>query len=160
MSKQINASVLRELLHYEPTTGVFTHKKKRQKVIVGQFAGCRKSNGYRKHQISGVTYLEHRLAWLYVTGAWPRGQIDHINGNRSDNRIANLRDVSVLENRQNLRHAQGAVGLLGVSKKRNKFHAEITVDYKRISLGSHPSAELAHSKYIEAKRQLHAGCTI
>lgn len=160
MKTELTASRLRELLHFDPETGVFTHREPRQRVVVGSRAGGLGTNGYRKHRVLGLTVSEHKLAWLYVTGEWPKGQIDHLNGKRDDNRIANLRDVPLRLNRQNLRKAQGQVGMLGVSKHHERFRAEIGLDYRRIRLGTFDTAEEAHQAYLTAKRQLHEGCTI
>lgn len=161
MKYELTAARLRELLHYDTETGVFTHiATKRQRVIAGNVAGSTAQNGYRKHRIDGGTYSGHRLAWLYVHGEWPKRWIDHINGDRSDNRIANLRDVSALVNRQNMRVATGAVGLLGVSRHHRQYRAEIGHNYKNIVLGTFDTPEEAHAAYVQAKRRLHAGCTL
>ena len=157
---ELTAARLRELLHFDPETGIFTHRKARQKVVVGSRAGGPKTDGYRKHRICGLTVNEHRLAWLYVYGEWPKGQIDHINGIRDDNRIANLRDVTAQVNRQNMRLARGVTGFLGVSMHHKQFRAEIGHNYKAIVLGTFSTAEEAHQAYLAAKRQLHEGCTI
>lgn len=156
----LTAARLREILHYDPSTGAFTHMEAKQRVIVGSVAGSDATNGYRKHKSEGVTYRGHRLAWLYVHGAWPNGQIDHINGDRSDNRIANLRDVSVKTNRQNMRKSISATGLLGVYRRGDRYRAEIGDDYRTVRLGSFDTPEEAHAAYLEAKRKLHEGCTI
>jgi hypothetical protein len=156
----LTAARLRELLHYDPETGIFTHIARRQSVVVGTVAGNNAPNGYRKHKIEGRSYTGHRLAWLYLHGDWPVGDVDHINGIRHDNRIANLRDVSRKTNRENMRVAHGAVGLLGVSIKGKKFRADIGVDNKNVMLGIFDTPEEAHAAYVHAKRQFHAGCTI
>ena len=99
-----------------------------------------------------------------MTGRWPQKSIDHINGDGSDNRWANLRDVDQKTNAQNLReaHADNKAGLLGVHKGRKyaRWKAAIYVDGKTKKLGLFESAEAAHAAYVEAKRLLHAGCTI
>jgi hypothetical protein len=98
-------------------------------------------------------------------GKWPEGEIDHINGNKADNRICNLRDVDRSTNQQNAKKAQSnnkSAGLLGVSlhKSRNKFRAQITYDKKRHHIGYFDTAELAYAAYLSEKRRRHAGCTI
>lgn len=148
---------LRQLLNYDPQTGVFTHACRKKRVRLGSVAGTLEVKGYWKHRIDGETHRGHRLAWLYFYGEWPAGHIDHINGNRSDNRIANLRDVTALENRQNIRKANSATGFLGVYKLRDKFVALIGHQYKNIRLGAFDTAEEAHEAYLTAKRRLHAG---
>ena len=108
--------------------------------------------------------LAHRLAWALHTGDWPKGDIDHINGDESDNRLANLRDVSKSINQQNKRRPRtdNKVGLLGVSwhARGRKWRAQITVQGTRMYLGLFTTPDAAHAAYLEAKRMLHPGCTI
>ena len=111
-----------------------------------------------------IEYLGYRLAWLYVHGKLPDGDIDHINGKPSDDRIKNLRDVSRSVNLQNQRAARSnnSSGLLGVffQKTMNKWTSKIQLDWKTKSLGYFDTAEEAHAAYLKAKRELHEGCTI
>lgn len=158
----LNSTRLRELLDYNPTTGVFTWRvNRRGPARIGAVAG-RVNNGYCEVCVDMRRYLSHRLAWLYVHGNWPQGQIDHINGVRTDNRIENLRDVTVGENHQNKRRPQGANPYLGVTwhKGRQKWQAQIGVDGVKRVLGRFSTAEEARDAYLRAKRELHAGCTI
>lgn len=112
--------------------------------------------------IAGKEYVQHRLAWLYMHGRWPSGDIDHINGNRSDNRFSNLRDVATQTNSENRRCAQknNKAGLLGVTKRRNGYEARIRVLGRLIYLGLYDTPERAHEVFLQAKRERHAGCTI
>jgi hypothetical protein len=87
----LNAARLRELMHYEPETGRVVRRTATRGHRAGAVAGCTRRDGYQVISIDGYRYLAHRLAWLYVHGAWPDGDLDHINANPSDNRIANLR---------------------------------------------------------------------
>ena len=113
----LTAARLREVLDYDPSTGAFTNRIKRIGAIVGRQTGTVSRYGYTHIRIDGVTYRAHRLAWLYMNGAWPNHQIDHINGVRGDNRIANLRDLPEGLNQQNRRTGKvgSKSGLLGVS---------------------------------------------
>ena len=101
---------------------------------------------------------------LWITGAWPEHDVDHINGVRNDNRWSNLREVTRTVNIQNQRIAQtrNVAGLLGVSfeKARNKYKAGIVAGGKYHNLGRFNTAEEAHAAYLKAKRELHEGCTI
>ena len=161
----LTAARLREVLDYDPATGVFrwraaSHPNSR--VNVGCVAGYIESNGYRRIAIDRRRYLAGRLVWLNVAGEWPVGQIDHKNGIRDDNRFDNLRDVTCSKNSQNLRqaHSDSKTGLLGVHQHRGKFRADIQVDGKKRHLGYFATAEAAHAIYVEAKRRLHPTCTI
>ena len=89
---KLTAERLRERLHYDAGTGVFTRRVGSGHARTGEMAGSVHSTGYVRISIDGGKYTAHCLAWLYVHGVWPPDQIDHINGNRSDNRIANLRE--------------------------------------------------------------------
>lgn len=162
---QITADRGRELLIYDPETGVFTRRITAGKFLAGTIAGTESAVGYIYIGIDGMPRLAHRLAWMYVHGAWPADQIDHINGNKSDNRIANLRDVSRATNMQNLKGARKdnkSSGLLGVTFNRHagKFAAQITVEGKMRNLGLYGSPQEAHAAYLAEKRRVHHGCTI
>lgn len=98
----ITHSFVKELLHYDPETGIFRWKVAlTNSVGVGLVAGTLGSRGYWHIRIGGTTYASHRLAWFYVHGEWPTQVIDHIDRDRSNNRIANLRDVSLSDNNRN-----------------------------------------------------------
>jgi len=103
-----------------------------------------------------------RLAWLITYGKWPVNEIDHVDGNQQNNRIANLRDVPHRINMQNRKKAtrHNKCGFLGVTAIGRKWAAKITAGGKLTYIGLYPTPELAHAAYLEAKRQLHAGCTI
>jgi hypothetical protein len=154
----VTAKQLRALLEYCPATGTFTWRVKRNnRTKGGEVAGYITSFGYRRIEISGASYAAHRLAWLYVHGAWPRHQIDHINSDRADNRIANLRDVTPAVNCQNQKrsHAGSKVPFLGVYQRGKSYRAHISYNGKRRWVGTYATPELAHAAYIEAKRELH-----
>lgn len=161
----LTADRLRELLHYDPETGLFANNGTRHGVARGSPTGTLDaSNGYVKIGVCGRRYYAHRLAWFYVYGEWPENDIDHLNGVRSDNRIANLRAATRALNMQNLRRANenSSSGLLGVERIGNRgfWCARIGVFGKRVYLGCFNNPEDAHQAYLEAKRRLHPGCTI
>lgn len=95
---QLTHSLLLELFHYDPGTGVFTHKQGRNK---GEEAGWRNDDGYVYLTIKGTKYQAHRVAWYYATGSWPTFEIDHVDRVRDNNRIDNLRDVTHQVNAMN-----------------------------------------------------------
>ena len=150
---------LKELLHYDEDTGIFTRiKQVGSRGLVGDIAGSL-NHGYLQIMVDGEIYLSHRLAWLYVNGVWPKDQIDHIDGTRSNNRILNLREATMSENLQNLRKALSSnkTGLLGASwhKCRSKFQAQIVINRKKHHLGYFDNAQTAHHAYLKAKQKLH-----
>ena len=160
----ITQTELREVLTYHPETGRLVYKTNRGPMRSGARAGCLSFDGYRRIKIGGnrVPYLEHRLIFFWMTGWWPEDQVDHINGERDDNRWDNLRNATSSINQQNQRHAQkgSAVGVLGVKKHKNRFIARIYVDGMQRHLGIFDTKEEAHQVYLCAKRELHQGCTI
>jgi hypothetical protein len=155
-------------MDYTPETGELAWRvdPPRKKGFVGRVVGTRVSAGYLSVCIDGTTYLAHRLAWLHTHGRWPDGQIDHVNGDRTDNRLSNLRDVEQrvnLQNRRTVRGSKKSSALLGVfpaPSKKNPWASSIRVDRKKVHIGVFPTEEAAHAAYVEAKRRLHAGCTI
>lgn len=156
----LSASLLRELLDYDPATGVFTWRVTLSNVRpAGSVAGTIEGNGYCQIQIARVVHKAHRLAWLYVHGEWPQRDIDHKNGNRADNRIANLRPATRSQNLQNQHHARSdsRCGLQGVSLHQSgRWRARIqSADGKRRHLGFFDSPQEAHAAYLTAKRELH-----
>lgn len=136
----------------------------RGKARAGALAGSTAANGYQYIKLQGKGYLAHRVIWFFAHGVWPSGSLDHINGDRSDNRIANLREVSARGNAENMRRPGRAntSGFLGVSrvKESNRWLATIRANGRSISLGYFGTPEEAHATYVQAKRRLHAGCTI
>jgi hypothetical protein len=165
VDKLMTVDELRQAVSYDPETGVFIWTKKRcGRCRIGSKAGAQRLDGYIEIYIHGKTYKAHRLAWLYMNGEWPSHQIDHIDGDRANNRIKNLRDLTKVLNMQNQRRPQksNTSGYLGVSWQRAKckWEARISVGGVRHFLGTHPTAEDAYVAYLDAKRQLHGSCTI
>jgi hypothetical protein len=160
-----DATEVRRLLDYDAATGVFVWRVDRCKQVpAGTVAGSPSANGYSLIRFRGKTHYAHRLAWLHVYGRMPENDIDHLNGVRSDNRIANLRDVSRTVNMQNQRKARtnNRCGVLGVTRneKTGRCVAQIQADGRGRYLGSFGTPEEAHQAYLEAKRQFHIGATI
>jgi hypothetical protein len=154
-----------ELLAYDPDTGKFTWLKPpvgAHRVSASSIAGCIRRDGYRVIGLHGRDYKAHRLAFLLVTGAWPVGQVDHINGDKADNRWSNLRDVRPSVNRQNLRRATAGskTGLLGATPDCGRYRAQIELNGRAQYLGLFDTAEAAHAAYLKAKRQHHQGNTL
>ena len=156
MREALTHARLLEVLFYDKQTGVFTRKAS------GRVVGSDNGNGYLKISIDDTQHRAHRLAMYYVTGEWPTDQVDHIDGNRSNNVWVNLRQLNGQENTHNQRgpHKTGTTGFLGVRAHKGRFHAVIAVDRKRKHLGTFDTAESAHAAYVAAKRQNHSSCTI
>lgn len=120
------------------------------------------SDGYLCFGLGGKTYLAHRVVWLLTNGSWPTADVDHINGDRCDNRISNLRDVSRSVNLQNRKkpNRDNSSRFLGVSKNGNGFLARIKSAGKKLNLGTYETPQMAHAVYLDAKRRLHEGNTL
>ena len=163
-AKILTQARLKELLHYDPETGVFTR-------IIGIMSSPRAcagqvlkpgKNGRVAVKLDGKTYSGHRLAWLYVHGEWPALELDHRSGIPGENEIQNLRDVTHALNMQNVKCARrnSKTGVLGVVIKRGVPYAQISINGRTRTLGRHPSIEAAHAAYIKAKRENHPGNTL
>lgn len=147
-----------ELLRYEPESGLlFWLVRPCQRIPAGTAAGGMNAEGYRTVRIDGRSYLAHRVVWLLQTGDWPQHDIDHINGDRADNRWGNLRDVSRAINNRNrvVASSRNSTGLLGVTVGRYGFYADIGIDGKQVHLGHFKTAEEAHQAYLSAKANIH-----
>jgi hypothetical protein len=158
------AERLREALEYDRETGVFRSRTQRGRTSVGDVVGSINVHGYVVIGLDYKTLKAHRLAWLYVHGRWPFMGIDHIDGDKTNNRIINLREASASLNGQNKRRPQknNRLGIQGVCLSRNgRYLANIwTKERQNIYLGSFDTVEDARAAYIGAKRELHNGNTL
>lgn len=147
---------LKTLLEYNALTGVFLWKVSfKNGIKAGDPAGYVNTYGYHSTRIRGVKYQTHRLVWLYVYGSFPTHVIDHINGNKTDNRIENLRDVTDRENAANKeRHRKGKYVGVSVKNHSKKWVAEIRVKGKLHYLGSYLTEESAYEAYLQAVSNL------
>lgn len=157
----MNYEEMSRIVKYDEITGEIYWAERSPWRRMGVQAGT-VGNGRRKIMISGRQYHAHRIAWLLVHREWPKGDIDHIDGNPLNNAIANLRDVSRSVNMQNLKRARSdsKTGKLGTIEKNGRFRACIRVSGKTRHLGYFDDVESAHSAYLAAKRQSHEGCTL
>ena len=149
---------VKEIFSNDASTGEFTWLVANStKIKIGDRAGSvHKASGYRVIRVNGKLYKEHRLAWLYHYGYMPTKQLDHINGDRSDNRITNLREATNAENHQNLgKNKNNTSGFTGVTDCGNKWRAYIHKDGKKHHLGYHITREDAHAAHLKAKSELH-----
>lgn len=157
---------LKEFLFYDPETGIFTRKKSikpRGSAKPEAIAGVIDNKGYIQIWVKQKKYRAHRLAWLFVYHEWPRNQIDHINGIKTDNRICNLRDVSNDENQQNCNknraNTSGYTGVFWLARNA-KWVAQIKIANKSKYLGLFVDPEEAHRAYLKAKAELHPNANL
>ncbi len=159
----VSAALARELLDYCPGTGVFRWRVPAGRyghIPAGTIAGrTSEANGYHHIHVGGALKAAHRLAWLWMTGEWPKEEIDHRNRQRADNRWSNLREATTAQNLQNKnRYRNNTSGCPGVHWRPTvgKWQARIGVHGKRISLGHWATAEEAAAAYERAKPIYHS----
>lgn len=149
---------VRELLDYDPLTGIFTWRTNRgQRYCAGNQAGRIMKNGYRQITVDGQHTLAHRLAWLHFYGTDPVDQIDHINGGRDDNWIANLRQATAFQNMQNCKKSvRNTSGFRGVCYNKNDgiWQAGIGFNGKLINIGRYSTPEEASEAYHAKAKEL------
>lgn len=166
-SEPLTAEVLRKVVDYDPETGALTWRERVEDCggvarwngrWAGRRAGAKQNKGYLSTTIFGKSYLCHRLVWLYVTGEWPNGHIDHINCKPDDNRFANLREASVSQNASNKpRRNSNKSGFKGVSwhKGAGKWVAQICFEKRTTYLGLFSEKEEASEAYRQAALKQH-----
>lgn len=152
----ITAEEARQLFSYNPDTGDITWRVARSGVRNNGVAGYAQRDGYRVVFVNGKLYLAHRVAWAIVNGAWPETGIDHINGNKTDNRWDNLRLATKSQNGMN-RPAQSnnTSGYKGVSRNRKRWAASIQEDGLKRHLGTFDTPKEAHAAYCRAALKLY-----
>lgn len=147
---------LADLFCYDPESGIFryrTHAARR--VRPGDIAGSVNNQGYRHIRVDGRAYKAHRLAWFYVTGAWPSNLIDHINGDRDDNRFSNLREATRSQNLANSKvFRAGKNQHKGARPYKGRWRASISHLNQRFFLGDFATEGEAISAYSDAARSL------
>ena len=155
----ITQSELKQVLHYDPDTGIFTWLVNKSRAIkAGTVAGNLNQKNYCRIKINGQEYLAHRLAWLYMYGVMPKDGIDHINNIKTDNRITNLREATHSQNMRNrLKTVRNRTGFKGVgfNKRAKKFKATITYNKIQIHLGYFNDAKSASLAYEAYGKKLH-----
>lgn len=153
MIKEITQAELREIVHYDQHTGLFTWAKRlSNRIRIGSVAGSITTHGYVMIRINGKNCFAHRLVWLYVHGFFPENDIDHIDRVRHNNSLGNLREVSRSCNIRNSGLRSGNTsGIKGVyfDSLRGKWRSQISVNNKNIHLG-------IFDKKIDAAKSRHA----
>ena len=164
----LTAAEVRAVLHYDPVTGIFTWRYRPDRRpewntrYAGKEAGAIKHGGspdlrYRVIRLNDVLYRAHRLAWLYVKGSWPPGDIDHEDGDGLHNWWTNLRPADTSQNAANASmRSDNVSGFKGVSfdTRSQKYRAQIQHRGIRHELGLHDTPELAHAAYVKASVRL------
>jgi hypothetical protein len=150
--KLISQEYLKSIFKYEPETGNLVRiKYLSPNAKVGNIAGCLcKKTGYIIVSVKDKTYPLHRIVWMYLYGKFPKEQIDHINCNRSDNRLINLREATNQENQRNKKlRSDNKSGYIGVSwfNRDSKWKADIRIDGKTKHLGYYDTPEEASDAY-------------
>ena len=154
--KPLTQEYLKSILDYNSDTGIFTWKvNKSKRAKVGNIAGW-EYNGYREIEINNKKYKAHRLAWLYVNGKIPKNLIDHIDGDRSNNKISNLREATHQENSENYKIPKtNKSGVKNVSwyKNLNKWVVSISIRKTKKTIGYFDDIELAELVAIETRNK-------
>jgi hypothetical protein len=158
MAPSLTKETIDKILHVDPLTGEITRKRTNGVGKAGMRAGTIVENGYRHLRVDGHRALAHRLMWFYVHGYWPRAEVDHINGDRDDNRISNLRLCCRSENNMNSgipRHNTSGFKGAYFSTRRDHWVAEILVHRTKKYLGSFGSAAEAGAAYQAAAKEFY-----
>lgn len=158
--KEASVEEIQQTLEYDANTGVVYWRIGNSRRKAGDLAGTKGANGYIYISYKYKMYLAHRIAWLLYYGQWPSSSVDHINRNKTDNRIVNLRlcPNNQRDNAQNINLlSNNTSGFTGVHffKRTGRYQAYISVAKKRISLGYFNTAEEAHNAYQNAKSVYH-----
>lgn len=156
----LTSEALKQIIKYDPQTGKFVWlNKSLARTDYQLFVNGIKENPYLLIRINKRNFLCHRLAWLYITGKWPSDMLDHINGDKSDNRFCNLREATRSQNCGNHHRLRptNTSGFRGVSprKENGKWRATIRLEGKIKSLGTFDSPEVAKAAYDKAFKEKH-----
>lgn len=153
----------REVLSYCPETGELTWRVSlSNSTLAGQGAGTQDSKGYLQTAVDRRKYRNHRLSWFIYYGVWPKDMLDHVDGDKTNNRMVNLREANNSHNKQNQRKARSdsGTGIQGVACVKGRYKAYIRSGRVRIVLGTYATPGEAYEAYIKAKRKLHPGNTL
>jgi hypothetical protein len=154
MTSELTRNELHRVLHYSKRTGVFTWLvDSGARKVAGLEAGTLGARNVVYISIKRKKYLAHRLAWFYVHGVWPAAQIDHIDGDPTNNRFSNLREATNAQNQQNLRNPKGLNPYVGVHYAREHKRWAARINGKHIGYAA--TAEDARVVYLKAKSKLH-----
>ena len=149
---------LKQLVVYNPSTGhlICAMNRKGSKNKIGDVLGSKTKSGHVELSLDGRRYFVRRLAFVYMTGEEPKGVVDHINRDPGDNRWANLREVTQVENghNQNRLPERNSTGYVGVHRCNGKYRAKVVIGQRQVHLGTYDEPDLAAAAYAAAKAQL------
>ena len=154
----LTADRLRQVLHYDPSTGFFTWLVKRGRQSAGTRAGTKAGDGAIHICVDGVVYNAHRLAFLYMTGRWPTEEIDHRNVTNDDNRWENLREATRVQNSVNVRvkrHCRSGLKGAFLTKSGKRWFSVLTVNRRQQRLGTFDTPEEASAAYFKAAKAVY-----
>jgi hypothetical protein len=155
--RPLTLALVNEYLTYDPDTGKLYQRKKRPRIQVGSLAGCVRPKGYRYIELEGRKYPAHHIVWLLETGAAPIKSLDHIDGDKDNNKFSNLREVTTKQNSENRgKQRNNKTGYKGVSfnSRLQKYVAQIQHNSQAIYIGLYPTAYEAHLAYENKAKEL------
>jgi hypothetical protein len=158
--KKLTRREVAKYLDYDSETGVLRWigltSPQSRRIKIGEAAGHANTTGHLQIMLHKKMYMAHRLAWLLMTGRWPKDQIDHINGKHADNRWKNLREATQSQNTMNAKKRSAGDRLKGIYFNRTikKYCAQIRLNGKATHLGVFKTPELAHAAYCEAAKKM------
>ena len=155
----LTAEAVRRLFIYDPYSGLLQYRERGPRRPRGWFAGAKDpKSGYLRVQVGLRKYLVARLAWLWMAGHWPNGDVDHVDLDRTNNRWGNLREATHAENTRNgPRRITNKSGFKGVTFKNDRWRATIVLEGRSRHLGYFTTPEEAHQAYCAASEQFHGG---
>jgi hypothetical protein len=154
----LDQDLLKNFLHYDPETGIFSWNYARKGIKVSDSVGTTKPSGYIVVLLKRKMYRIHRLAWLYMTGKWPENEIDHINGDRSDNRFCNLREATKAQNNWNKKvRKDSTTGIKNVLHypKYGTYYVKITANKVSHSFGPFKTINEAEIVAKQKRAEIH-----
>lgn len=149
---------IEEHLEYDKENGCFYRKTSFNAISIGSIAGCKKANGYIYVGIFKKHIFCHRLVWFFEHGEWPTKVIDHIDGDKTNNKISNLRLATYSQSsmhRKVMKNSKSQLKGVIFLKRKNRYRAYIRCNNKRIHIGTYKTAEEAHAAYVAKAKELH-----